>query len=137
MCEDPFHHLNESIDFSKPFEDSNCEIDSNTTVSSDIHHDQYQNELPGDDAFIQPILIEDNVFPENDSTNSESFIPEFDKDTEILFTGAKLSSLEATTLLVSWFSIFPSMSKAFSRLLYFIPLYFLTRIHYQAVTIMQ
>ena len=49
----------------------------------------------------------------------QSFIPEFDKDTEMLFTGAKLSSLEATTLLVSWFSMFPSMSKeAFSRLLY-------------------
>ena len=118
--------MNESIDFPKPFEDSNCETGSNTTVtvSSDIHHDQYQNELPGDDAFIQPILIEDNVFPEDDSTNSESFIPEFDKDTEMLFTGAKLSSLEATTLLVSWFSMFPSMSKeAFSRLLYLLHSY--------------
>ena len=64
-------------------------------------------------------MIEGVAFPEDGSKNSESFIPEFDKNTEKLFSGAKLLSLEAITMLVSWFSMFPSMSKeAFSRLLY-------------------
>lgn len=91
-----------------------------TDVSTNNHQNEdHQNEFSIEDVTIQPLLIEDIIFPEDDSKNSETFIPEFAKSAEKLFSGAKLSTLETITMLVSWFSTFPSMSKeAFSRLLY-------------------
>lgn len=130
MCEDPFSYLNKSItDFPRPLETSECDNVSSGTVSNNIQqNEEYQNEFLSEDVTIQPVSIEDITFPEDDSKNSrfESFLPQFDKDAEMLFSGAKLSTLEAITMLISWFSMFPSMSKeAFSRLLYLLHTYIL------------
>lgn len=104
--------MNESVAIQDPLQETR------STQVFPSHEVEIEVDNPCEHTNIPSSLIEDFTFSEDEAEDTLR-VPDFSADDDKLFPGAKVSTLQAVTMLVSWFSMFPGISKeAFNKLLY-------------------
>ena len=123
MFKDPFPLISENITISSPYYDEADQYREdwrlqNNTYEDGICANHVDNMYKHESSPSTMNIADDIMFPDDDGQKYCSYVPNFKDNVERLFSDAQLSTIQAVTMLFTWFSTFPGISKeAFNKLL--------------------
>ncbi len=124
MFKDPFPLISDTITISSPYDEADQykedgHLQNNTTICEDGVCEKRVNNTYKYVSSPSTIDIADDIrFPDDDGQKYCSYVPDFKDNDDRLFSDAQLSTIQAVTMMFTWFSTFPGISKeAFNKLL--------------------